>query len=89
MIFIAILAVSTAVMGVLADNMPSQVHIALAGVDKDGNPNGMAIGWQTANDTKTTVVKYGTTSGKYDFSAEGSSAAYYEVCFRLNNLNST
>jgi hypothetical protein len=56
-----------------------QVHIALAGADSTGNPTGFAVSWQTPTDTPTSTVKYGTSAGNYEFSATGSSSAYYET----------
>lgn len=56
-----------------------QVHISLAGTDDEGNSLGLAISWQTVIDTVTSTVKYGTTSGSYDFATSGSSSSYYET----------
>lgn len=56
-----------------------QVHIALAGMDQDGNSNSLAISWQTEKNTVTSTVKYGTSSGAYLYTATGSSSAYYET----------
>lgn len=60
------------------DYEPQQVHIAFAGVDDLGNSNSMAVSWNTKIKTDTSVVKYGTTSGQYDFTSVGSASAYYK-----------
>lgn len=62
-----------------AANLPSQVHIALAGSDADGNSNSMSVTWSTVTQTATSVVKFGTTSGKYTSTASGVSRSYYET----------
>lgn len=54
---------------------PTQVHIALAGQDAIGNPNAMAVSWQTEDDTSSSIVRYGTASGEYTMTAQGSSAS--------------
>lgn len=74
--------------GYLSTTLPSQIHIALAGSDIDGNPNSMAISWQTQENTATSQVKYGLVSGKYDQSASGTSSAYYETFHHHVVLNS-
>jgi hypothetical protein len=61
-----------------AAEVPSQVHIALAGGDSDGNSDKFAVSWNTANQTPTSTVKYGITSGSYTSSSTGSSSAYWE-----------
>uniref|UniRef100_A0A5B6YRV8 Purple acid phosphatase n=1 Tax=Davidia involucrata TaxID=16924 RepID=A0A5B6YRV8_DAVIN len=57
----------------LADDHPStaaqQVHISLVGNDK------MRISWITEDQTPATV-QYGTSTGKYEFSATGSTSLY-------------
>lgn len=72
---------SLLVAATLSDNItPSQVHIALAGVDPStGSPNGMAVSWQTEADTPTSVVKFGRSSGEYTATATGYSTSYYET----------
>lgn len=62
-----------------ASDAPTQVHVALAGSDSQGNSNTIAVSWNTQNQTATTVVKYGTQSGVYTESASGRSSAYYET----------
>jgi hypothetical protein len=57
--------------------IPSQVHIALAGNDVEGNADRMAISWFTESVTLTTTVKYGTASGTYSSSAKGTISTYY------------
>lgn len=47
---------------VRSTDLPTQVHIALAGSDKEGNPNTVAISWNTVNRTLTSTVKYGLKS---------------------------
>lgn len=72
--FFSILAVTA-----LAGTVPEQVHISLAGNDGNGNSNGMAVSWQTEENTDTSLVKYGLISGDYTFSASGVSGAYWET----------
>lgn len=62
-----------------AADIPTQVHISLAGQDSNGNANSMAVSWNTKGQTKTSLVKYGTSSGVYTSSASGLSSAYYET----------
>ena len=57
---------------------PQQVHIALAGKDDLGNSNSMTVSWNTKGKTETSVVKYGTASGVYEFTSTGSASAYYK-----------
>ena len=52
-----------ALAGSSSDSIPTQIHIALAGKDADGNANSMAISWHTITQTKTSTVKYGLSSG--------------------------
>ena len=54
---------------------PEQIHIALAG-NNQGVSNAMAVSWATPSGTKTSIVKYGTTSGHYDHVAKGSQRTY-------------
>ncbi|KAJ1417410.1 iron/zinc purple acid phosphatase-like protein [Ochromonadaceae sp. CCMP2298] len=76
-----ILAVLAAVVcGIAADNAPTQVHIALAGMDiSTGNSNKMAASWNTDGQTPTSTVKYGSASTVYDTVVTGTSSAYYET----------
>lgn len=62
-----------------ATTAPREVHIALAGNDVNGNSNKMAISWNTIDQTTTSIVKYGLTSGNYNMKSSGSSSAYYET----------
>lgn len=75
-VFVVVLAAAALVQ---ASNMPTQVHIALAGVDSDGHSNAMTVSWNTETDTKTTTVKYGTESGVYTTSSTGKSGKYYRT----------
>ncbi|CAF2111346.1 hypothetical protein Bca4012_095078 [Brassica carinata] len=60
---------------------PEQVHISLVGPDK------MRISWITKNSVMPTVV-YGTTSGKYEGSANGTSSSYhYLMIYRSGQIN--
>lgn len=54
-----------------------QIHIALAGMDEEGNSNGMSIMWNTKLMTETSVCNWGLTSTKLDKTTIGSSAVYY------------
>lgn len=76
--FIAILFVAIAAVATAAD-LPTQVHIALAGQTPEGDSNSMAISWHTEGTTPTSTVKYGTSSGVYSNTASGVSKAYYET----------
>lgn len=58
---------------------PTQVHIALAGADSNGNSNSMAVSWQTEENTATSVVYYGTQPGDYQDVSQGKSSSYYET----------
>jgi len=62
-----------------AANLPSQVHIALAGTDSDGNSNSMSVTWSTSTQTSSSTVKYGTSSGVYTNTVTGYSRSYYET----------
>ncbi|XP_010527652.1 PREDICTED: probable purple acid phosphatase 20 [Tarenaya hassleriana] len=53
---------------------PEQVHISLVGPDK------MRISWITEDETPAVVV-YGTTSGKYEASATGTTSSYKYTWF--------
>ncbi|XP_059667461.1 probable purple acid phosphatase 20 isoform X2 [Cornus florida] len=57
-----------------------QVHISLVGSDK------MRISWITDGDTPATV-RYGTSSGKYDFSATGTTSSYKYLMYESGNIN--
>ncbi len=61
------------------DTKPSQVHIALAGVDANGNPNGMSISYHTNVATSSSSVKYGVSSRRYSNTIQGSQLSYYET----------
>lgn len=63
----------------ISQNIPSQVHIALAGKSKNGISNTMAISWSTINDTLHHLVKYGTESGDYTLVTNGYSKQYYKT----------
>lgn len=63
----------------MASNVPSQVHIALAGQDRFGNSDKIAVSWSTVGQTSTSIVKYGTTRGEYTSASSGYSRAYYET----------
>lgn len=70
------------VFSVLSDNTkfnPTQIHIALAGKDANGNSNSMAISWNTVLQTKSSTVKYGLNSGDYSYVSTGVSSSYYET----------
>lgn len=63
----------------ISQNIPSQVHIALAGKSKNGISNTMAISWSTINDTLHHLVKYGTEPGDYTLVTNGYSKQYYKT----------
>ena len=77
--FLIALTLSVLVATINAQRIPTQVHIALAGIDTDGNPNGMAVSWNTVNQTPSSKVKFGTVSKAYTDEVSGTSSAYYEV----------
>jgi acid phosphatase type 7 len=63
---------------VFSINVPTQIHIALAGKDENENSNGMAISWNTKSKTATSTVKFGTISGLYSIETTGQASSYYE-----------
>ena len=62
-----------------ASDVPSQLHLALAGRNAEGLSDSMTVSWSTLNQTLTSTVKYGLSSGKYDFEATGSQLSYWET----------
>lgn len=62
-----------------AADVPTQIHIAFAGKDDQGNPNSMAVSWNTKSSTSTSMVKYGVQPGVYTETASGFGSAYYET----------
>jgi hypothetical protein len=64
---------------IIAQNIPSQVHISLAGKNDYGLADTIAISWSTINDTVTNLVKYGTSTGNYTSISNGYSQQYYET----------
>lgn len=77
-IFQSLLFVSL-IAGIFSADIPTQVHVALAGSDSDGNSNKFAVSWNTKGSTPTSVLKYGKSSGSYSSSTQGTSASYYET----------
>ncbi|XP_076956479.1 putative purple acid phosphatase 20 [Bidens hawaiensis] len=59
---------------------PQQVHISLAGEDK------IRISWITDDDTPPTVY-YGTSSGKYDRSANGTISSYEYLTYTSGEIH--
>lgn len=78
-IAVTLLAIVASVLAIITKHTPTQVHIALAGSDANGNSNGMAVSYHTTDATATTTVKYGTRSKHYDFTATGEQVTYYET----------
>jgi hypothetical protein len=76
---LVIISVSSSAFALPTRNVPTGIHVALAGDDGRGNSNRIAISWNTVNNTATSTVKYGTVPGKYDVSVTGSSGAYLET----------
>ena len=74
-----VLHVSLIAAVVMASDLPSQVHIALAGKAANGDSNSMAVSWNTQHNTLTSTVKYGVKSGKYLTRSSGSASAYYKT----------
>ena len=62
-----------------SQNIPNQVHIALAGKNNKGLVNTMAISWSTINNTEQHLVKYGIHPGDYTLSSKGYSKQYYKT----------
>lgn len=60
-------------------NLPSQVHIALAGKNKNGLVNTMSISWSTINNTQNHLVKYGIRPSEYTLTTNGYSQQYYKT----------
>lgn len=76
---ISFLVLAITFLSTYATDLPQQIHIALAGSDENGNPNGMTISWQTIDDTATSMVKYGTDQTNLAFVATGSSSSYFST----------
>ena len=57
-----------------------QVHIALAGVakDGDGHSNSMSVSWNTQEKSACSSVKYGLSSGEYIYESTGEQSSYWE-----------
>ena len=77
MVMMMVVVVLLYIKGTSADDIPQQVHIALAGSDANGNSDRMSISWQTEHDTRSSMVMYGEASGVYTFNASGVSSSYY------------
>lgn len=60
-------------------DVPTQVHIALAGQAPTGESNSMAVSWHTEGKTPSSTVKYGTKPGTYTWTASGLQSTYYET----------
>jgi hypothetical protein len=73
----------------IAQNLPTQVHIALAGKNYYGLADTMAISWSTINDTQTHLVKYGISPGNYTSISNGHSQQYYKTFHHHNVLSSS
>ena len=72
----------------IAVNIPTQVHIALAGKNYYGLVDKMSISWSTLNDTQTHLVRYGISPGNYTSISNGYSQQYYETFHHHNVLSS-
>ncbi|KAJ7536006.1 hypothetical protein O6H91_12G053500 [Diphasiastrum complanatum] len=55
---------------------PQQVHVSLAG------PKHMKVSWMTSSFTAPSTVEWGTTSGKYDSTAQGENTSYTYVFYK-------
>ncbi|KAG7961371.1 hypothetical protein I3843_09G012000 [Carya illinoinensis] len=70
----------------LADDLdavsPQQVHLSVAGEDK------MRISWITEAPTPATV-QYGTSPGKYEFSADGTTSSYSYLTYDSGEIHDT
>lgn len=60
---------------------PQQVHISLSG------SNHMRISWMTSDDTVSSIVEYGTSSGKYTSSAKGENTNYRYLLYKSANVH--
>lgn len=73
-----VLAVILAAVAAYSD-VPTQIHIALAGRASSGDADGMAVSWNTKHRTTSSTVRYGRRPGVYTERATGSASAYYET----------
>ncbi|GKU98356.1 hypothetical protein SLEP1_g11370 [Rubroshorea leprosula] len=64
----------------LSSTSPEQVHISLVGVDQ------MRISWIT-DDEASATVEYGTSSGKYEFSATGTNNSYRYLLYKSGQIH--
>jgi len=74
-----ILNLLVAALAVDRDTSPSQIHIALAGVDENKNSNSMTISWSTVKNTVTTTVRYGKKNNLLTEEATGISVSYWKT----------
>eukprot|EP01116_Phalansterium_solitarium_P023525 TRINITY_DN8280_c0_g1_i2.p1 TRINITY_DN8280_c0_g1~~TRINITY_DN8280_c0_g1_i2.p1 ORF type:complete len:430 (+),score=114.27 TRINITY_DN8280_c0_g1_i2:166-1455(+) len=71
MAFYATLSLLSLLVICRAQSPPIQVHLALT-----GNSGSLIVSWFTVNQTETSVVLYGTSSGSYTQKAVGTSSTY-------------
>ena len=62
-----------------SQNIPTQIHIALAGKNENNLSNSITVSWSTVNNTNTHMVKYGLEPNKYTFYSDGISKQYYQT----------
>lgn len=63
----------------ISQNIPNQIHIALAGKNAYNIANTMTISWSTINNTQQHLVKYGIQSNNYTLISNGYSKQYYKT----------
>ncbi|XP_062182776.1 probable purple acid phosphatase 20 isoform X2 [Phragmites australis] len=59
---------------------PQQVHISMVGLDKT------RVSWVTGDDAPA-IVEYGTTSGRYPFSATGNTRTYRYILYHSGKIH--
>ncbi|XP_022753934.1 purple acid phosphatase 18-like isoform X2 [Durio zibethinus] len=64
-------------------SQPQQVHISLAGEKH------MRISWVTEDKSTLSIVEYGTSPGRYTFSAEGEATSYSYLFYRSGKIHHT
>lgn len=79
MIFIYLLLFFCNVGLYYSQNIPTQIHIALAGKNENNLSNLITVSWSTINNTNTHMVKYGVEPNNYLFYSNGISKQYYQT----------
>lgn len=79
MSFFVVFVVACSIACAVAVDIPTEVHIALAGVASTGDASTMAVSWHTENQTPSSTVKYGTAPGVYSYTVQGTGSTYYRT----------